>query len=217
MRKVSILLTAFLLFGLCSAVLAQEDDEASDVLELCLTGGLAIPSGGISDFGDSLGAKSGWKIGLDFGYFLKPNVIIGFNFGYSRLGVDATDEASTMHHHLYNPNIYAKYYFEGESNLVPYLRAHVGLENPKFATFVVSDAGNRYREKSYNPSLAYGLGVGIFYYTADYSGLFIEAVYHAASTKNSTTSYSGVDYEFGESLGTIGLQAGIRILVGADE
>ena len=217
MRKLSILLVVFLLLTVCSAVMAQDEDEEKDILEVCLIGGLAVPSGGISDFGDSLGAKTGWKIGLDLGYFLKSNVVIGFNFGYSRFGIDADDDASTMHHHLYNPNVYAKYLFEGESNLVPYVRAHFGLENPKFATFVEHEAGNRYREKSYDPSIAYGIGAGLFYYTADYSGLYLEAVYHAAQTKSSTTSYGGKDYEFGESLGVINIQAGVRVLVGSGE
>jgi len=216
MKRLSLLLVFLLIFAVNITALAQEGEE-KDLFEVNLYGGMGIPSGSISDWNDSLGAKMGWDIGFDFGYFIKPNITLGINFVYTEFGVDADNVASELNHRLYNPNFYIKYYFEGESNLVPYLKGHLGIENPKFATFVSNEEGNRYREKSYDPCFAYGFGAGLFYYTADYSGLFLEINYHGASSESAKANYSGIEYEFGENIGVIDIHAGIRILISSGE
>ena len=215
MKKLSVLCAAFLLLAVNLTALAQDEEEEKDFMEMNFYGGLGIPAGGISDWHDTLGAKTGFSMGIDLGYFLKPNLVIGVNMVYSQFSIDAEDEASELHHRLYNPNAYIKYYFQGESNLEPYIKAHIGLENPKFTTFVGNFAGNRYREKTYDPSLAFGFGAGVFYYTADFSGLFLEVNYHHALTEDSKAEYGGQEYTFGENLGIVDIHAGVRILIGS--
>ncbi len=215
MKKLSILFAAFLLLAVNLTAVAQDEEEEKDFMEMNLYGGLGIPAGGISSWQDTLGAKTGFGFGLDLGYFLKPNMVIGLNIVYSQFGIDAEDEAAELHHRLYNPNFYLKYYFQGESNFEPYIKAHVGVENPKFTTFVGNFAGNRYREKTYDPALAFGFGAGVFYYTADFSGLFLEVNYHHALTEDSKAEYGGEEYLFGENLGLVDVHAGVRILIGS--
>jgi len=211
MRKFGILLAALLLLSALS-VSAQEEEEERDVLEMNFGVGVGIPGSGISDWMDTLGAKTGWSLGMDIGYFLSPKMVLGFNFTYYQFTIDGNDQTANLHHRFYSPSAYLKYYFEGESNLVPYLKLHAGVENPKFTTWV-SDGTFRYREKSYDPTFAFGIGAGAFYYTSDYSGLFIEANYHQAITKNTTATFGGNTYDFGTNAGLIDIHAGVRILI----
>jgi len=215
MKRWSILLTTVLLFGIGTAALAQdEESEERDLLEICLYGGLGVPSGGLSDWHDSLGAKLGWSAGMDFGYFFRSNVVVGFNFIYTQFGIDGPAVVEGSHHRLYNPNLYAKYYFSGESNFEPYIKGHIGVENAKFTTLL---DGPRYRAVSYDPVLAAGLGVGLFYYSADYSGVYLEANYHYANTKNAKRDYYDQTVTFDETLGVIDIHAGVRVLIGSGE
>ena len=55
---------------------------------MSIYGGFGIPSGGISDWNDSLGAGTGWEIGMDVGYFLTPSMVLGLNFTYAQFSVD---------------------------------------------------------------------------------------------------------------------------------
>lgn len=211
MKKLGILLAALLLLSALT-VSAQEEEEEYDILEMNFSVGAGIPGSGISDWMDTLGAKTGWSMGMDIGYFLKPNIVLGFNFTYYQFGIDH-DSTDDLNHRFYSPSAYLKYYFEGESNFVPYLKLHAGVENPKFATWVEASGINRYREKSYDPAFAFGVGAGAFYYTSDYSGIFLEVNYHQAMTKNTTATYGGNTYDFGENAGLIDIHAGVRILI----
>lgn len=220
MKLLSSVLGLFLVVGLTLAANAQDDvTEEQDVLEVSLYGGGFIPSGGVTEFGDSLGAKAGWQVGLDVGYFLQPEWVIGINLVYSQLGIDASDPNNTQHHRLYNPMIYVTRYFWGEGNLVPYVKGKAGLYNAKFSTAVTNGDGTnlRYRELSYGPAVAIGGAVGVFYYTSDYSGLFAEAGYQTAFTKNVSKDFGGIEYTFGETTSIIDLHAGIRVFFGSDE
>ena len=218
MKKGSILVAVLVLLTINLTVFAQ--DEERDVVEMTFFGGLGIPGSGLTDWktGDpkfeleERAAKTGFDLGMDVGYFLRPNLVVGLNFVYTEFSIDAAEEQSSHNHRLYNPNLYIKYLFEGESNLTPYLKGHVGLENPKFSTFVENVAGNRFREISYDPAFAIGVGVGLIYYTAYYSGLFLEANYHRAYSKSVEATYENMPYEFGEDLGTLDVHGGIRIL-----
>jgi hypothetical protein len=215
MRKASIVGFLSLIFIFSCSVMAQ-DDEERDVLEITLAGGLAIPGGGITDWNDGLDAATGWDFGIDFGYFFKDNITAGINFTYQQLNVDHPDASDTWHR-LYNPNLYAKYYFPSESNWEPYVKAHVGLDNPKFTTFVLNVTQNRYRAISYDPALAFGFGLGLFYFTSDYSGLFLEANYHEVLASSIEAEYNNVIYEFNEDFSTININFGIRILIGSGD
>jgi len=209
MKRLAILL-AVMFLGV--SVFAQEEER--DVLEVGFYGGLAVPAAGISDWNDSLGAKTGWDVGIDVGYFASSNIVIGLSFVYSQFSIDAPADnpASELKHRLYNPNLYFKYYFIGESNWEPYIKAHVGVENAKFTTPLIAP---KYRAISYDPALAYGFGAGIFRYTSDYSGLYLEATYHLAATSEAKREYAEQTLVFGENLGVVDLHLGIRILIGS--
>ena len=140
-------------------------------------------------------------------------VIVGLNFIYTEFSIKNSDEQSHHNHRLYNPNLYVKYLFEGESNWTPYVKGHLGLQNPKFSTFVENVAGNRFRELSYDPAVAFGAGLGLIYYTAYYSGIFVEANYHRALIKNVEGTYSDKVYEFGKDIASFDIHAGIRIIL----
>jgi len=214
MKKGSILIAVLVLLTVNLTVLAQ--DEERDVVEMGFFGGLGIPGSGLTDWktgGEERAAKTGFDLGMDVGYFLRPNLVVGLNFVYTQFPIDTGDKKSSHNHRLYNPNLYVKFLFEGESNWTPYVKGHVGLENPKFSTFIEDDvAGNRLRELSYDPAVALGLGVGLIYYTGYYGGVFIEANYHQAFSKNAEATYQDDLYEFGEDLSTFDIHAGIRIL-----
>jgi hypothetical protein len=213
MKRGSILVSVLILLAVNLTVLAQ--DEERDIVEMSSFGGLGIPSSGLTDWktgGYERAAKTGFDLGMEFGYFLRPNLVVGLNFIYTQFTIDTVDTKSSHNHRLYNPNLYVKFLFEGESNWTPYVKGHVGLENPKFSTFVENPKGNRFKEISYDPAVALGLGVGLIYYTAYYSGVFIEANYHQALSKNAEATYLDKPYEFGENLSTFDIHFGIRIL-----
>ncbi len=218
MKKGSILIALLVLLTVNLTVFAQ--DEERDVVEMGFFGGLGIPGSGLTDWktGGEIenvierAAKTGFDLGMDVGYFLRPNLVVGLNFVYTQFPIDTGDKKSSHNHRLYNPNLYVKFLFEGESNWTPYVKGHVGLENPKFSTFVENPEGNRFRELSYDPAIAFGLGAGLIYYTAYYSGVFIEANYHQAFSKNAEATYQDDLYEFGEDLSTFDIHVGIRIL-----
>ena len=220
MKLLSSVLGLILIVGLALSAQAQDEIlEERDLLEVSLYGGAFIPSGGVTEFSDSLGAKSGWQIGVDVGYFLKPEWVIGINLCYSEMGIDTNDPNNTQHHRLYNPMAYLTYYFWGEGNLVPYLKGKAGLYNPKFSTAVTNGDGTnlRYRELSYGPAVAIGAAAGVFYYTSDYSGLFVEAGYQTAFTKDVTNESGGIVYTFGETTSIIDIHAGVKLFFGSDE
>lgn len=215
MKKSFIILSALLLIVLNFSAWAQEE-VARDVLELNFYGGLGIPTGDFSNWHDSLGGKTGYIVGIDVGYFVTPQLVAGINFKYSQYSIDnsPTDKAADgLNHRLYNPNLYLKYYFPSQSNWSPYIKAHVGIENPKFTTFVINPNGNRYRQESYDPAFAIGGGAGLFYYTSDYSGIFLETNYHYASTSDVTADYLGRTYKFDGNISVVDIHAGVRILI----
>lgn len=213
-----IFLVALLTFAFNLSASAQDGEEfEKDVLEVNFFGGLGIPTGEITDWSGSLGAKSGFDAGIDIGYFATAQLVVGFNFTFSQFSIDAQDEASGLKHRLYNPNLYVKYYLDLESDWSPYAKAHVGVENPKFTTFVTNPVHDRYRQVSYDPAVAFGLGAGLFYYTSDYSGLFLEVNYHYAATSDAEAAYEGNTYTFDDNLSAIDIHAGIRILIGPAE
>jgi hypothetical protein len=231
MKMFSWLLAAFLLLTLSTGAMAQDDEDeyVKDFAEAAIYGGLALPMGGISDWTatnpltgvEDLGTKTGLSFGLDVGHFLTYNMVVGLNFTYTRFGIDSDSAAvATLHHILYSPAAYFKYYFVGESNWMPYIKFHAGIDVPQFTTRiggvdVVSGEG-RYRELSYSPAFAFGFGGGLFYYTHDYGGLYLEANYHMGLAKDSDKSYATSSFVFGENIGVLDLHAGIKVFFGSD-
>lgn len=222
MKKSVILLAALLLLAFNSVALAQDDaeDYERDVLEITLFGGLDSPTGDMLEWKDSLGAKVGYDLGFDFGYFLTESVVGGFGLRYSEYSIDASDNdelAADLKHRSYNPNLYLKYYLMPMSNLSPYLKANVGLTFLKFTTWVQNDNGDRYRQIAYNPALSFGIGGGVFLYTADYGGFFVEGNYYIIKSGSVEADYEGDTYVFGDDLAAFDIRGGVRILIGSGE
>jgi outer membrane protein W len=217
MKKILLNMTAAALV-FTSVTWAQEEEALiKDVMEVNFFGGAGIPNGDIKSYGDSAGAGSGYNVGLDAGYFITYNLVAGFNFTFTQFKVDKDAFADGLHHKLYSPNLYVKYYFTTESDWIPYVKAHAGVDFPKFATFVTNTGGNRFREISYDPIFAFGVGAGIFVYTSDFSGLFAEVKYHRALSSDTKADYQDNEYVFDNDLAMIDIHAGIRILIGPSQ
>ncbi|MFZ5981835.1 MAG: hypothetical protein ACOYVF_14540 [Candidatus Zixiibacteriota bacterium] len=235
MKKISILLMVFLLLSL-SVVNAQEE-EVKDDLEVIVFGGLGLPVGGVTDWHDSLGAGLGWNTGLEVGYFVTPNLVLGLNFTYYELSIDVPSDPTItgsngipgvsfvtlgtspegLSHRYYNPSLYLKYYFFGESQLVPYVKGHIGIDNAKFTTLIDQEGSvTRYRALSYDPNLAFGFGGGIFYYTSDFSGLFLECNMHYSAGKDAEKEFYNNTYIFDENAMIFDIHAGVSVYFGAE-
>lgn len=217
MKRVLIITASLVL--LCISVSMAQDDEyfVKDVLEANFFGGVNIPTGDISEFSDTAGAGTGFNMGFDAGFFITFDLVAGLNFTYSQFPVDDSANAEGLHHKLYSPSLYLKYYFTGESDWIPYVKVHGGIDFPKFATFVTSPNGNRYRELSYDPVFAFGVGAGLFVYTSDFSGIFAEVNYHRALSSDTKGDFENNDYVFANDLATVDVHAGVRILIGPSQ
>ncbi len=213
MKKV--LLTASLLIVAAAPIAGGQEQEVfvKDLMEVTFFGGGGFPSGDIKEFSDTVGAKAGYSLGLEAGFFATNNLVAGLNFTFTEFQVEDRANATGLHHKLYNPNLYLKYYFTGQSNFVPYLKVHGGLEFAKFATLVGNTAPRRYREISYDPALAFGAGAGLFIFTTDFSGLFAEVNYHHAQSRDSEATHQGPQYVFNSDIDVFNIHAGIRILI----
>ncbi len=215
MRNLVCVTVVLFLIAIASPAMAQVEER--DLMEISLFGGLGVPSSGLTDWqtaGEDRAAETGFDVGMDIGFMITSKFVSGINFTYTQYSFDDTLEQSNHSHRLYNPNLYVKYLFEGESYFVPYVKGHIGMYFPKFSTFVRNDAGDRFRELSYDPALGFGVGAGLFYYTADFSGLYLEGNYHYAFTEDVKGSYQGRDYRFGENLSSVDIHFGIRVLFG---
>ena len=138
---------------------------------------------------------------------------------YNTFGIDnsSTDtRAEGLTHRMYSPSLYLKYYYPSESNFAPYLKGFVGLDFAKFTTFVTNIEGDRYRQLSFDPSLSYGIGLGLFYYTHDFGGLFADVTYHKSSSYDSEATYHADTYVFSHDIQTIDLYLGIRVVFGSE-
>ena len=240
MKKLSTLLAVLTLLALTSNIFAQDEEEEleKDLLEVAVFGGSSVPLGGLSDWTCTtdqgvaeLGTGFGFNVGFDVGYFLTAKMVLGLNLTYSQFTIDTdtvlitnTDppEVVSRHHRIWSPSVYFKYYFYGGSNLIPYLKVHAGVDIPKFTTRVFDDnvghdGGYEYRELSYDPVFAFGFGGGLFYYTHDYGGLYLEANLHNGFTKDSKADYQGNRLVFGETATTIDIHAGVKVFFESED
>lgn len=221
MKLLSTVLGFLLVVALVLPAHAQDDEEyyeARDLLEVSGYGGMMIPGGGLKDWNDSLGAKTAWQVGLEVGYFLTPDLVLGVGMTYAQSGIDSPVDIGQSHR-LYLPSAYLKYYFWSESDLAPYVKGMFGLVAPKFSTPVTDANGTnlRFRELSYDPALMIGGGAGIFYYTSDYSGLFLEGTFQYGFTEDAKKTFRDNEYTFGESATLVDIHAGVRVFFGTDE
>jgi hypothetical protein len=217
-----LILAAMVLLVLMSTNAFSQDEEVKDILEVGVFGGMGLPDSDFKSWNDSLGAKSKIAFGAEVGRYLSPSMVLGFNFTYNEYNLDSspTDLAAEgLTHRLYSPSIYFKYQFIfEESNFIPYLRTFIGVDFPKLTTFVTNpQEGDRYRSVSYDPALSYGFGGGLFYYTHDFGGIYLEGSYHAAGSSDAEADYKQNTYTVGTDLKQIDLRFGIRILFTNDE
>lgn len=222
MRKQTLIAALLILLIFNFSIFAQDEEEyqPNDVLEISLFSGLSSPKGGITEWNDGLNADNGFNFGLDVGYFLNPNFVFGLNFTYTKFDVEVPallPEAELTSHRLYNGNLYLKYIQLTSSNFEPFVKAYIGIENPKFTTYVQNPDQDRLRLTSYDPGLAYGLSAGLFYFTSDYSGIYIEGKYHGATTSNVTANYLDLTYDFNKNVSKFDINIGIRLLGGSKE
>jgi hypothetical protein len=225
MKMFSLLLVALLTLG--TVVMAQEEESVKDFMEVAIYGGGSLPVGGISDWSQTtpatgtelLGTKFGFDAGFDIGHFLTPTLVIGLNLTFAQYGIDSDSAAvASLHHRLVCPSIYLKHYFSGESNFMPYVKVHAGVDVAKYTTRVYdgNEGAYVYRELSYDPAPSFGFGGGVFYYTFDYGGIYAEANYHMALTKNVTADYGRDKYTFGETASVIDVHAGLKVFFGGE-
>ncbi len=210
------LLMLLVLFNL-SAVAQDDDDEIEkDNAEFTFFGGIASPAGDFSDWGgDSLKVASGVDMGLEGGYFFTPSFVTGAGFTYTSFGIDSDNELTTdLSHRLYSPYAYAKYYLPTDGNFVPYVKGTFGVDYIKFTTWINNTDGPRYRQAAYDPAISYSIGLGAFYYTADYSGFFIEGNYRMTASED--VQYRD-EAPFGVKAAIMEFHAGFRVLIGSDE
>ncbi len=202
-RSMFVLTLLVLLMGSTTLMAQDSDDDERDILELSFYGGVGVPIGGLSDWHGDLGVKPSLMYGMDAGLFLNSNLVLGINFTYAAYSIDSDLELGDLKHRFYNPSLYLKHYFFGEGNLVPYIKGSVGVDNAKFTTELLKDTpgdpAHAYRELSYSPSPSVGLAGGAFYYTSDYSGIFLDLSYHHAFTSESDKELAGRTYQFNES------------------
>jgi hypothetical protein len=215
MRKYILIFAGLFVFA-CGATVWADDTQEKDFIEASIFGGMAMPIGGINNWGgDTLGAKTGFDVGFDVGYFMTADLVLGVTFDYSQFGIDNPNQAGTLHHRLYNPAVYGKYYFFSESKLAPYLKVQAGVDNPKFATLVTDNSQFKYRELSYKPAFAIGGGAGVFLYTSDVSGFFVEANLHHAFVKNAEGTYQNETLKFGTNSTVFNVHVGLAMFFGS--
>lgn len=194
-----------------------EEEEVRDLLEVGIYGGVGLVSGGAKDYFDTLGAKTAIAVGGDLGYFFTHDLAVGLSFVANFHSIDTETEAKDMHHYFYSPRLYGKYYFFGESEFAPYVKAHAGVDIPKFATRVFDqDYGFKFRSLTYDPVFAWGLGGGVFYYSSESSGLFLEANYHMSMTDGTEAEYQGQTFTFQDNTSIIDIHAGIKVFFGGE-
>ena len=207
----------FLIFAI--SVFAQEEETATNGqeekwrnFEVSGFAGAALPSGGIKDWSDSIGAKTGLTFGANGGYYLTEKICLGAYFQYSQLGM----EIYSRNHRLYDAGAYIKYAFVGESNFEPYVKLSAGVLWTKFATWV-GPAYTRLRELSYNPGFKGALSAGLIYYTSDYGGVYAEMGYNYGAVKDKEEDYHSQKFNFSETVNYIDAKFGIVVFFGPEE
>jgi len=231
MKRFPLLLAVLMVAIWFAPVAAQqaEEESAKDFMEVAVFGGGALPLGGLTDWSvtnpvsgsEKLGAQFGFNVGFDVGHFITPDLVVGITATYARFGIDSKVAAtSSMNHQTISPAAYLKYYFQGESNLLPYFKMQAGVDVVKFTTLVYDmnvDYGSYvYRELSYHPAFAFGIGGGALYYTFDYGGVFAEANYHVGLTKNVIGRYGNPEYKFGATTSIFDIHAGLKVFFGGE-
>jgi hypothetical protein len=209
--RLLLILTAFA--ALSISALAQEEEGRWRNFEVTLDGGLTMPSGALSDWKDSLGAKLGFHLGGSGGFYFTDRICAGLYFSYTQLGLEGDWD---RHFKSYDFGGYLKYAFAGESNFEPYLKASAGAVWPKYPMWV-TPAQNKLREQSFDPELGLAGYIGLLYYTSDYGGLFLEFGYHNDFLEGTETDYQSEIYTIEDNVSYMDIRAGITVFFGPEE
>ncbi len=157
------------------------------IFEVSLGGGLAIPTGGFSNYWDSLGAKSGYELDLSGGYFLTPNLSIGLAFELAQFTID--NPINPQHYRLYTLGLYGKYFSGLDSKVSPYLRVQSGITIPNFSAPLAANPGKAFHESQFSPAFDALIGLGARISTSDGGGIFLEASYRFTKLGGNTSSF----------------------------
>ncbi len=211
MNKKSALLALLLLLALALSAFSQDDEEKWRNFEVEVYGGLSVPSGTLSDWNDSLGAKTGYNMGLAGAYYFTEKICAGTYFTYTQFNI----KDYTLSYRLYDGGLYGKYCFVGESNFEPYVKLTGGVVWPKFATWIGDDK-NILRELSYDPALNFGLNIGMLYYTSDFGSIFVELGYNYDLLKDSQSDYAHDNFKLPDNANYINVRAGLTVFFGPE-
>jgi hypothetical protein len=162
-NKGSLLILVFILI-LTLSVSAQDKEQKWRNFEVSVTGGMTAPSQTLTDWKDSLGAKTGLHFGGSGGYCFTNMLSAGVYFIYSQM---AMKENYGLHFQMYDFGGYAKVAFGGESYFEPYFKVSAGANSVKLPTWV-TPTRKLLREKAYDAGLSLGGYAGLLYYTSDY-------------------------------------------------
>jgi len=213
--KKTLFFTLAAILLLAVTVVAQDEDEEEGKwrdFEVSIQGGLTVPGSYLSDWHDSLGAKLGFNASLSGGFYFTSALCAGLYFNYTQMGIDGDwDRVFRM----YDVGGYAKYAFEGESNLEPYGKVSFGIMVPKYPTWVPPNARNHLREQSYDPGFAAAIYAGLLYYTSYSGGIFAEVGYHNDFVKGARADYA--DCELDKNVNYFEIRLGILVFYGVED
>jgi hypothetical protein len=208
---------AALLPLMVSAQTESSADEEHDFLEVGLQAGLGIPFGSVKTWNDTLGAKAGLNLGGEIGMYLNKDYVLGFQFNYYQMKINTSAPVGNLKHRLYSNSVYLKRYFSSNSNFVPYVKVNAGIDFPKFTTWVIDGLDRKFRELSYKGAFGAGLGAGMFYYTSDFGGFYVEADYHHTFSNGVKKDYADSEYKFPGTISMLDIKAGVRVFFGGGD
>ncbi len=211
MNKKSALLALLLLLALALSAFSQDDEEKWRNFEVVASGGLSVPTGTLSDWNDTLGAKTGFNFGLAGAYYFTEKICAGTYLDYTQFNI----KDYTLSYRLYDGGLYGKYCFTGESNFEPYVKLSGGVVWPKFATWIGDDK-NVLRELSYDPVMNFGLYIGTLYYTSENGSIFLELGYHYDQLKDSNSEYASTKHSLMDNVNYINVRIGLNVFFGPE-
>ncbi len=189
-NSIRIRVLAFLCVGVVAAlnVSPVHAGVAEDaIFEGSIGAGFAIPSGGFSNYYDTLGANTGLELDFSGGYFVTPNLSLGVAFEYAQFSVDNPN--NPQHYRFYTFGVYGKYFTGLDSKVSPYLRVQGGLTIPNFSAPLTMSPPDTFAETQFEVGFDGLIGVGARISTSSKSGIYLEADYHFKQISGATGNF----------------------------
>ena len=214
MKKIKLLFALASILLLATSVMAQEEEKEAKWrnFEVSINTGLTQPGDFLSHWQDTLGAKLGFNLAVSGGYYFNNSFCTGLYFSYTQMNIKG-DWSRIFR--MYDFGSYAKYALVGESNFEPYGKLSVGINAPKYPTWIPPEARNHLREQSYTPGMSAALYAGLLYYTSDNGGIFFEAGYHNDFLKDARSDYANT--AIGENVKYFEFRIGVTVFYGGEE